>query len=77
MSERDERLGASQDDEDQTPEEAEANSDALLRPGHAARTRSAAARAAAISHYIKEYVAGDELEEAGKNVAWKPPTRPV
>ncbi|MFF3458552.1 hypothetical protein ACFYXH_30385 [Streptomyces sp. NPDC002730] len=49
-----------------TPEEA-------LRKSHAARTRSAAARAAAISHYIEQRSPDEKHEDeaAGREVAWK------
>jgi len=75
MSERDrhEQLGISQAGVTEPSEEPEAIPEETPRAGHAARTRSAASRAAATCHYIEQHSSDGkhEGEAAGKEIAWK------
>lgn len=75
MSERnhDEQLGTSPAQVPQAQEAVEAAPEEALRKCHAARTRSAASRAAATCHYIEQH-SGDTKHEdgvAGKEISWK------
>ncbi|WP_369260620.1 hypothetical protein [Streptomyces sp. R35] len=68
-----EHLSSAQAGVPQPPEAAEDTTEQKLRVSHAARTRSAASRAAAICHYIGQH-SSDEKHEGGtadEQISWK------
>ncbi|MFF0129962.1 hypothetical protein ACFYTG_30300 [Streptomyces mirabilis] len=69
----DERLDSAEAGAPQPEDAAEDTPEQTLRTRHAARTRSAASRAAAICHYIEQHIS-DEKHEGGateREISWK------
>ncbi|MEV8524927.1 hypothetical protein AB0451_12385 [Streptomyces sp. NPDC052000] len=72
MSERDDEPSAAPaEGREDHREAAEPATDEHFRAGHAARARSAAARAAAVSHYVEQHTPADRSSDEEKNTAWK------